>query len=136
MSTQREDTWLVVFNVGGVDMGTWDTFDGGETDSEELVFRPGGMDTQISLGGRQTNGNVTITRHHDDWIAGLIKWLRQQCGRTRVTIGRVPLNPAGGQSGPVEWLGGTLKTCTPPTHDSMGNNASMVSCECTIDSVA
>jgi hypothetical protein len=136
MSTQREDTWLVVFNVGGVDLGVWDTFDGGETDSEEEVFRPGGMDQQISLGGRQTFGNVTMQRHHDAWLAGLVKWLRNQCGRTRITIGRVPLNAAGQQSGSVEWLGGTMKRCTPPTHDSMGGGVAMVEVECTIDAVA
>ena len=136
MANQREDTWLVVFNVGGVDLGTWDTFDGGETDSEESVFRPGGMDRAISLGGRQTFGNVTMSRHHDDWLGGLVKWIRQQCGKTRITIGRVPLNGSGQQNGPVEWLGGTLKACTPPSHDSMGGDASMLEVECTIDSVA
>jgi hypothetical protein len=135
-TTQREDTWLVVLNVGGVDCGTWDTYDGGETDSEESVFRPGGMDQQISLGGRQTYGNVTMSRHQDDWLRGRVKWLRNQCGRTRVTIGRVPLDYYGLQLGPVEWLGGTLKTVTPPSHDSMGSDASMVEIECTIDTVA
>jgi hypothetical protein len=136
MATQREDTWLVVLNVGGVDMGTWDIYDGGETDSEELVFRPGGMDRAISLGGRQTYGNVTMSRHHDDWLSSNVKWIRQQCGKTRITIGRVPLNPAGNQNGAVEWLGGTIKRCTPPTHDSMGSDTSMVEIECTIDSIA
>lgn len=136
MSTQRQDTWLVVFNLGGVDLGTWDTFTGGETDSEESVFRPGGMDRALSLGGRQTFGNVTLGRHHDDWLGGLVKWIRQQCGKTRITIGRVPLNGTGAQNGPVEWLGGTLKACTPPPHDSMGGDTSMVEVECTIDSIA
>ena len=133
---QREDTWLIVFNLGGVDLGTWDTFSGGETDSEEAVFRPGGMAAPISLGGRQTYGNVTITRHHDDWLGGIFKWLRSQCGKARITIGRVPLNAQGLQSGPVEWLGGTIKAVTPPEHDSMGGDPAMVEVECTIDTVA
>jgi hypothetical protein len=136
VSTQRADTWLVVLNVGGTDLGVWDTFDGGESDSEELVFRPGGMDNQISLGGRQTIGNVTLSRHHDDFLAGRIKWLRKQTGRSRATVGRVPLNTFGAQSGPVEWLGGTFKRCTPPPHDSMGGDASVVEVELTIDTVA
>ena len=136
MPTQREDTWLTVFNVGGNDMGTWDTFDGGETDSEEAKFRPGGMGEEISLGGRQTLGNVTMTRHNDDFLNAWTKWLRQQCGRTRITIGRVPLDTYGVQAGPVEWLGGTLKRFTPPTHDSMGGDASLAEVECTIDTVA
>ena len=136
MSTQRQDTWLVVLNVGGVDLGVWDTFDGGESDSEELVFRPGGMDNQISLGGRQTIGNVTLSRHHDDFIAGRIKWMRQQTGKARATVGRVPMTAGGAQTGTVEWLGGTFKRCTPPPHDSMGSDASMVEVELTIDTVA
>lgn len=136
MATQREDTWLVVLNVAGVDCGKWDTFDGGETDSEEAKFRPGGMDQEISLGGRQTLGNVTLSRHHDDWLRESVKWLRAQCGRARITIGRVPLDTYGVQLGPVEWLGGTIKRCSPPSHDSMGGDASMVEVECTIDAIA
>lgn len=127
---------MVVLNIGGIDFGTWDTFEGGETDSEESVFRPGGMDRQISLGGRQTIANATLTRHHDEFLAGQIKWMRQQCGRTRITIGRVPLNYQGQQHGPIEWLGGTLKAVTPPPHDSMGSDAAMVSVECIIDEIA
>ena len=35
-----------------------------------------------------------------------------------------------------EWLGGTMKRCTPPSHDSMGGGTAMVEVECTIDAVA
>ena len=133
---QRADTWLVTVNVAGRNLGIWDTLSGPETDSEESRFRPGGMNDEVSLGGRQTLGNAVLSRLHDEWLATQTKWLRSQCGMARGTIGRVPLNAFKQQAGPPEYYGGTLKRVSPPDHDSMGGDAAMVEIELTIDSVA
>jgi hypothetical protein len=133
---QREDTWLVVLTVGQTNLGVWDTFEGGETDSEEAKYRPGGMNAEISLGGRQTIGNVTLTRYYDEWLSSLSKWLRANCGMVRATIGKVPLNAFKQPVGVAEWYGGTLKRFTPPPHDSMGTDVAKAEVEFTIDSIA
>ena len=80
----REDTWLVNVTIDGRALGVFDGFSGGEIDSEEALYSPGGMAAEISLGGRRTIGNVTVNRYCDralDWP--LIKWLTGQVGAAR-----------------------------------------------------
>jgi hypothetical protein len=130
----REDTWLLTFNVAGRPLGVWDTKEGGEVDSEETKYPPGGMAREISLGGRRTIGNITLSRYCDrvrDWP--LIKWLCDQAGAGRVSIGQTPLNFAGAPGGAQLGYTGTLKTVTPPPVDSTGSDAAKIECECTID---
>jgi hypothetical protein len=132
----REDTWLVSVTVGTTALGTFDQFSGGEVDSEEALYSPGGMAAQISLGGRRTIGNVTVSRYCDralDWP--IIKWLTAQVGVARCTIGYTPLDPSGAVGGAPLTYGGTLKTVKPPESDSTGNDAAQLELEFTCDSV-
>jgi hypothetical protein len=120
----REDTWLLTVNVDGRDLGVFDTLSGGELDSEESKYQPGGMAAEISLGGRKTIGNVTIGRY---------------CDRTRaarITIGQTPLDPMGARAGEPLTYTGTLKTVTPPDVDSTGTDAAQLTLEATIDGTA
>lgn len=133
----REDTWLITAAVEGRDLGIFDTASGGELDSEESKYKPGGMQPEISLGGSLTIGNLTITRYCDrarDWP--VIKWLLAQRGAGRGAIGITPLDPTGARSGDPLVYGGTLKTVTPPEIDSTGTDAAMLSLEFTCDGVA
>jgi hypothetical protein len=130
----REDTWRIDVTVGGRVLGVFDSKDGGEIDSEEAKYAPGGMMPEISLGGRRTIGNITVGRYCDrtrDWP--LIKWLANQVGAARVTIGLTPLDPNGIVGGDPLTYSGTLKTVTPPDIDSTGNDAAKLELECTID---
>jgi hypothetical protein len=106
----REDTWLLTVNVDGRDLGVFDTLSGGELDSEESKYQPGGMAAEISLGGRKTIGNVTI--------------------------GQTPLDPMGARAGEPLTYTGTLKTVTPPDVDSTGTDAAQLTLEATIDGTA
>lgn len=133
----REDTWLITLSIDGRDMGVWDTKSGGELDSEEAKYRPGGMLAEISLGGSRTTGNLTISRYCDrlrDWPT--IKWLASRVGAGRVSCGVTPLDPNGARAGDPLVYTGTLKTVTPPEIDSTGTDAAMIELECTIDGVA
>jgi hypothetical protein len=133
----REDTWLLTVNVDGRDLGVFDTLSGGELDSEESKYQPGGMAAEISLGGRKTIGNVTIGRYCDrtrDWP--LIKWLVARTGAARITIGQTPLDPMGARAGEPLTYTGTLKTVTPPDVDSTGTDAAQLTLEATIDGTA
>ena len=133
----REDTWLVNVTIGGRALGVFDGFSGGEIDSEEALYSPGGMAAEISLGGRRTIGNVTVNRYCDralDWP--LIKWLTAQVGAARCSIGYTPLDPSGARGGDPLTYSGTLKTVTPPEHDSTGNDAAQIELEFTCDGVA
>jgi hypothetical protein len=133
----REDTWLITASVDGVDLGVFDSKSGGELDSEESKYRPGGMAAEISLGGTRTIGNVTLSRYCDrlrDWPR--IKWLHSRIGKGRVSIGITPLDPNGARGGAPLVYTGTLKAVTPPEVDSTGTDAAQIELECTIDGLA
>jgi hypothetical protein len=130
----REDTWLITVAVDGRDLGIFDTFSGGEIDSEETKYRPGGMMPEISLGGARTIGNVTVGRYYDILRDHqVIKWLAARTGAGRGTIGLTPLTVMGERGAEPMVYGGTLKTVTPPETDSMGTDAAIVELEFTCD---
>jgi len=132
----REDTWLTTVTLDGVALGVFDTFSGGEGDSEEQRYPPGGMADEVSLGGRRTFGNVTIGRNLDalvDWPR--IKWYYSRRGSGRVVIGRTPLSSDGVRSGDPLTFTGTLKTVTLPEVDSTGTDAAILELEVTTDGV-
>jgi hypothetical protein len=133
----REDTHLVTVTVGDRALGIFDQKSGGEIDSEESKYNPGGMTGEISLGGRRTIGNVTVERYYDALRDHpLITWLASQSGAARGKIGQAPMDAAGKLRGDPYTYGGTLKTVSPPDVDSTGNDAAKWSMEFTIDSFA
>ena len=133
----REDTQMVVANVDGRDLGIFDTFAGGEVDSEEAEYRPGAMATEISLGGRQTIGNVTIGRYYDVLRDHpLYKWLAARAGNRPGSAYWVPLTIAGVVAGdPVLYLG-TFKRVQHSDMDSNGGDAATLELEFTIEAIA
>jgi len=133
-SPTREDTWLVTCSLDGRNLGTFDSKSGGELDSEEAKYRPGGMQPEISLGGSVTTGNLTIGRYCDtvrDWP--LIKWLSTRRGSGHGTVGITPLSPAGVRAGDPLTYTGTLKTVNLPDTDSTGNDVAKLELEFTCD---
>jgi hypothetical protein len=133
----REDTWLIALSVDGVALGVFDSSSGGELDSEESKYKPGGMAAEISLGGQRMIGNLTLSRYCDrlrDWPR--IKWLYSRVGRGRVSVSITPLDADGVRGGEPIVYSGTLKTVTPPETDSTGTDAAQLELECTIDGLA
>lgn len=130
----REDTWLVSLSIDGRDLEVWDTLDGGEIDSDESKYRPGGLQSEISLGGTRTVGNITLGRNYDNLRDHpVLPWLVSRVGAGRCVIGRQPLDFNGVPQGAPTRYTGTLKTVTPPGIDSMSNDASKIELEITID---
>jgi hypothetical protein len=133
----REDTWIVTLNLEGIDEGVWDKKEGGEADSEELKYPPGGMVDEISMGGRKSYGNVTISRFCDwarDWPK-VPTWMNM-AGAARGTIGQQPGDIHKNPQGKPLVMGGTLKRVLPPEPDSTGNSESRIEMEFTIDTVS
>ena len=131
----RVDLWVIYFAVDNASLGVWDQFSGGEVDSEESKYRPGGFDIEISLGGRRTIGNVTLARYWDDWISSIFPWLQRRAGKARTAISRFPFTADFIQLGPALGWGGTLKRVSPPDYDSMGTDAALIEVETTIDTI-
>ncbi|HEX3455220.1 MAG TPA: hypothetical protein VHS03_11380, partial [Gaiellaceae bacterium] len=58
----REDQYDIRVSVDGTNLGTWDVFTGGDLDTTELVYKPGAMAPQISLGGIVTVNQAIVNR--------------------------------------------------------------------------
>lgn len=138
----RQDTFLVNLrvehphNLGHfIDYGIWDTKSGGEIDSEERLYYPGGMQPPYSLGGRVNPGQVTLSRNYrlgrdHDGIQQLI----DAVGRSRIIVSVQPMDRYKNRYGrPIVWTG-TLKTVTLPEHNSEStSDPGMIELVCTID---
>ena len=132
----REDTMLVTLRVDDIDFGVWDKKTGGNADSEESKYNPGGMAKEVSLGGRQTHENITLSREFD-WGRDLpsLGYLIDRRGRASVTIGQQFLDIDGNARGNPVTATGTLKSVQAPDHDSSGNDEALIELECTIVSI-
>lgn len=125
----REDQYDVTASVsyGGktLDLGTFDSLTGGEVDSDDTKYYPGGLQQQLSLGGRKQVGNVTIGRLYD--LARdhpLMGWLMGGVGCASVVVTKTSLTPCPPTAMPSPLVyKGKLKTITPPDHDSNSGDA-------------
>lgn len=127
----REDQYNVTATVEGIGaLGTFDTFKGGEVDSDEQKYRPGGMADPVSLGGAVTMGNVTIERNYQlDRDHSIIHQLLALAGRATITVAKQPLDLNKVPYGRPLVYQGKLKMVTPPDHDSTSSNPGMLALE-------
>lgn len=128
----RQDQYSVSVTVDGIRLGVWDTLEGGEVDSEETKFKPGGMAPSVSLGGSVEVGNVTVSRLYD--LArdhSIVHWLLGRVGRAQVVVSKQPLTADAAAYGSPIVYRGILKSVTPPEVDSTGSDPSMIELEVT-----
>lgn len=134
-SGARQDTWIINVTVNGQPYGIWDKKSGGEIDSDDNKYYPGGMLPPIMLGGRRTTGNVTLSRLYDRIDDhGKINTLLAAAGKGSVTIGQRPLD-IDGNAGTFKAItyAGILKRVQVPDVDSESSTAAMVEIEVTVD---
>jgi hypothetical protein len=129
----RQDTYNVHVSVDGTNLGTWDKLTGGEVDSDEYKYKPGGMAPPVSLGGTRNVGNLTVSRlyrlarDHDR-----AQWMINRAGSARVVVSKQPLDIDGNVYGRPIVYRGTLKRVTFPEHDSESNNPGLLEIEVTV----
>lgn len=129
----RQDTFRVIVHLNGNSFGVWDKKSGGELDSDETRYSPGGMLPQISLGGRKQTGNVTLSRLYDRKDDhDRINTLFNAVGKGKVTISQRPMDPDGNAYGRPIIYNGTLKRVTVPDVDSESSTAAMIEIEVTV----
>lgn len=132
----RQDTFVVTLNVEGNSFGIWDKKTGGELDSDEVKYWPGGMNDQISLGGRLVPGNVTLQRLYDrvDDHARIDKLL-DAVGRGKCFISQRPMDLHGHPYGHAIVWNGKLKRVLIPDVDSEATSAALIEIEMTVDGI-
>lgn len=130
----REDQYSVILSIDGVDYGVWDKMSGGGVESEEVKFRPGGMGSQISLGGSKAVSNITLsrlyslTRDHP-----LVPTLMAKAGKGSCIVTKQPLDLDGLAVGIPLTYSGKLMNVTPPDHDSESSDPAMIELEISTD---
>lgn len=108
MSTAQQ--YLITANVGGRDLGVYDTMKGGDVQTKSAMHRPGGMGPEKSYRSLPTYSTITVTRvleRERDWE--LLRWLQDQSGGVRAQITKQPLDEQGNAWGtPMTWSGRLL----------------------------
>jgi len=132
MSRQDQYNVTVSVTIGGEtkDLGTFDQFGGGEIDSEEALYHPGGMAAAIQLGGRVNVGNVTVARLYDlTRDHPLVGWLVKGVGNGEVTATKTSMTvDKRAVTNPLVYQG-KLKRVSPPEHDSESSDAALIELE-------
>ena len=126
----RMDQYAVGVTIDGEDWGTWDKQDGGESTAEETKFNPGGMAPPVTLGGRRTIANVTISRLYDLAVVHTrVHSLLNKVGRARVVVTQQPLDEDRNAFGRPLVRTGKLIRVSPPSPDSESSAAAMIELE-------
>lgn len=138
----REDQYDVTVSVTRTDtgetkdLGTFDKMGGGEVDSEETKFWPGGLGQQLALGGRRSVSNVTVSRlldaERDHPNQG---WLMAGAGKAEVTVTKTLLDVDGNAYASPLVYQGKLKQVTPVEPDSESSDAGLYELEISSASV-
>jgi hypothetical protein len=128
----RVDQYDVRVTIDGRDLGTFGRMAGGEIDSEETTYKPGGMGPRISLGGSVNVGNVTVGILYDlASVHTLVHWLISRVGKATMVVNKQPLDVDGNAFGRALVYSGKLKMVTPPEPDSEANDAAFLELEMT-----
>lgn len=123
----RTDQAVVSLAVDGVDYGIWDKLTGGDMDSNETKYKPGGGVTEVSLGGTRMVTDVVLTRLYvleRDHVSAHA--LLNRVGRGTGVATKQPTDVDGNIFGRPLVYAGRLKTVNFPDADSMGNAAALI----------
>lgn len=123
----RSDQWANSVTIDGRPIGVWDTLAGGAAEAEDTKHIPGATRRQISLGGRTTFENVTLTKWLDrgaDW--DYLRYLHaNRCGKAEVSVAQQPLDDDENPYGDPIVYTGKLQRVAPPDTDSTSSDVSM-----------
>jgi hypothetical protein len=119
----RQDQWSNTVTIDGTPMGVWDTLSGGDSDSEETKYKPGGMQPEVSLGGPRSIGNITLSRllGKPDW--DYMRKMMNRTGQAKCIVSRQPLDTDGNPWGRPMTYRGILKAVMPGGTDSNSSGA-------------
>jgi len=130
----RQDTFIVRVHLDGNPLGVWDKKTGGELDSDDAKYYPGGMLPPISLGGKKTTGNVVLQRIYDRLDDhDKINTLLTRVAKGQVTVSQRPMDADGNEYGKSIQYSGKLKRVQVPDVDSEGTTAAMIEIEVQVE---
>jgi hypothetical protein len=130
----RKDTYIVNVWVDGIELlEPFDKMTGGDLDSDEFKYYPGGMVPPISLGGKVNPSNVVVSRlYRLNRDHTNLQRLYNAVGKGSMKVVRIPLDIDGNRwtGKPITW-NGTLKRVTVPEVDSESSDPGLIELEMT-----
>lgn len=114
--------WVVDQTTGqNRSLGIWDSFEGGDVDSDARTYRPGGMQASVALSSPAQTSDVTISRGYQTGDIGTETFLHQHIGHpieiTKTAMDVLTTRPV---SRGLQYRG-IIKSVRTPTHDSDGD---------------
>lgn len=132
----REDQFRITATLDGSDIGLFATCDGGETDSSDTKYPPGGGEPEESLGGRQTYTNLVLGRNYKrerDHVAS--KRIRPRVGKGVMVVTKQPLDDDNNPWGEATTYTGKLKRYGEPPAKSDSEDAAILELEMSVTDV-
>lgn len=128
---QREDLYIVTVTLVGTDgqqcKFTFDTFDGGGATAKETKYRPGnGTEDEVTLGGANSIGNITITALMTYAMYQWVPWMLGQNGKATMYVNKQPTDRNGSPYGTPLAYKGILNEVTPPKTSSESDSPGML----------
>lgn len=109
------------------DLGTFDTWEGGDITADNTKHRRGGMGPQVAVPGPATVEDVTITRDYDPPRDHQhAHWLSSAVGKARVIATKSVLDEDGNAFGRPLVIRGILVGYNHPGHDSDSGDTAFV----------
>lgn len=129
MPLLRQDQATI--SVSGLGVGlpyvaSWAMLEGGDLESEDTKIRPGGMLSQVNLGGPTTRTDATVSRPYSTDLHPFMKPLEDRAGNQSMQITWTAMNASKQALGNVVTLTGILKNVTRPTWDANATGAAML----------
>lgn len=91
-----EQQFLVTVNIDGQNIGTFDTWSGGDALATETKHRPGGMGDEVSIAGLISYAAGTVTRVYErSRDHELLRTLTPKGGRVKASVTEQPLDDNG-----------------------------------------
>ncbi len=122
----REDQFIIHVGIDGVKLPTifsWTSKEGGDTTSDSVFSRPGGLQPGIQLGGPASRSDCTVKRHYTSTIDSYIETLEGLCGQAAMWVSWTPVDANQNPNGDTHLLTGILKEVQPPNYDANANAA-------------
>lgn len=125
----REDMADIRVSVDGVPYGdSWFSVEGGNLEADDSKTRPGGMGSEVSLGGPASRDDVTVETQLTDIVIGWHKTLEQKVSEGAPTkVSYTFLSRLKQPVGASHTVVGTLKSAKLPDMDTGSSDAAMYS---------
>jgi hypothetical protein len=136
----RQDTYTLTVLVdhprsgNPINYGVWDKMSGGALQAGATSYNPGGMAPPVSLGGRKTVTNVTVSRlyrlgrDHD-----VLQQLLDSVGKSDMTVIKQPMDIDGNVYGRPIVYKGKLDRVSTPDVDSESSSAGLIELELVVE---